>query len=847
MFHVRSCRLACTKRVVDRTAILHSAAQYRSRTNGQLIEQHSTVLGHSQLFHAFAARAKSKPDVKTSSKNHSKHNLNDVTIVNTLSDTRRVVKMLMSEELRDRVHAIDTEVANIDFEIGHGVDHGYITCVTIYVGPDVDFGNGPRLFIDCLDVLDDKAHDVTDQLPSATNQLVMEILRPYLEEFSIRKIFHNHAFDCHQFANQSITVKGFAADTMHMGQLLEPDLRSYQLSQLSSKYLTNGRSKVSMKDLGMDPSATLINQRGVKRPSFIEYAAYDAQATWELHEAFANQLAVIPWRDMNAANLVTEGKPYNHFALSDAGNNQLHLYHRVFVPLSEAMISMDRTGARVDKERLLQTLRVIQDEIYRLDQQFITWLGQYTPNAHDFDWTSAAQKRHVFFGEGSVQFSGKSRVGSINETSSKKTTKFELTGLGLSPVEQTNGGQASVAAELFPVLCGKVRRQTPLYGPAYDHFKKMNGGNEQKGIEACEAIDSKLRSLDLSLLANSFSKLLKCITNDSRIHMSFFITDRGNVSIRTAKMSEVLGSDPYQLREAIVPSEGNILMLCQHRQLPLRMIAEQTKCKSMLNDLNSGYDLHALTTLAMYDHVREAADKDGVRLENIDTWLTNQFPTEFRCAMLMNLFHAHGISDLDIVREWTYLSSEPEHIVMEWMQLYSSAEVAETTPKGSEPTRTTVGKVLELWNHARPEVAKWRGKLVQNTKRAEKAFTRLGRGRPVSRFTYGRPKTDDEVQRLALKTSVHGSIADAINLSLLRIHANARLHEIGWRLVLMHDGEFLVEGPPETADEAQSILSACMARPFKDLTADLAVEFGTGQTWHEAKQQLVMRSRESRL
>jgi DNA polymerase I len=51
----------------------------------------------------------------------------------------------------DRFHACDTEVADINLEKEGPVGHGVVTCASVYSGPDVDFGNGPKLWIDNLD------------------------------------------------------------------------------------------------------------------------------------------------------------------------------------------------------------------------------------------------------------------------------------------------------------------------------------------------------------------------------------------------------------------------------------------------------------------------------------------------------------------------------------------------------------------------------------------------------------------------------------------------------------------------------------------------------------------------
>ncbi|GLE00647.1 hypothetical protein PINS_up009404 [Pythium insidiosum] len=48
-------------------------------------------------------------------------------------------------------HACDTEVADIDIKAVGPVGNGKVTCLSLYSGPDVDYGNGPYVWIDNLD------------------------------------------------------------------------------------------------------------------------------------------------------------------------------------------------------------------------------------------------------------------------------------------------------------------------------------------------------------------------------------------------------------------------------------------------------------------------------------------------------------------------------------------------------------------------------------------------------------------------------------------------------------------------------------------------------------------------
>ena len=68
------------------------------------------------------------------------------TIVRTVQDAQRVIEIL--KNYPDRVHAWDTETIGINAKEESPVGNGICICASCFIGPDVDFGNGPRLFID---------------------------------------------------------------------------------------------------------------------------------------------------------------------------------------------------------------------------------------------------------------------------------------------------------------------------------------------------------------------------------------------------------------------------------------------------------------------------------------------------------------------------------------------------------------------------------------------------------------------------------------------------------------------------------------------------------------------------
>ena len=109
------------------------------------------------------------------------HKYVGTTIVRTKEDARRVVKIL--EKYKNRVVAWDTETIGVDPKTESVVGKGSIICASAFWGPDVNFGNGPRLFIDNYADAEDTIMEFKD----------------YLENPTYFKAWHNYGFDRHIF------------------------------------------------------------------------------------------------------------------------------------------------------------------------------------------------------------------------------------------------------------------------------------------------------------------------------------------------------------------------------------------------------------------------------------------------------------------------------------------------------------------------------------------------------------------------------------------------------------------------------------------------------------------------
>jgi DNA polymerase I len=163
--------------------------------------------------------------------------LDGITIVRSREHAASVAAKLQAMD--DRVfHAWDTEVAKIDVTEQSPVGNGEVICASFFCGPEHDFGNGPRVWIDNFG----DAHGTLQEF------------KAFLEDPGKRKVFHNVGFDRHVLYNEGINLLGLGGDTMHMARLwntARAKAGGYSLEALSHDLLSS--RKVPMKERFAQP------------------------------------------------------------------------------------------------------------------------------------------------------------------------------------------------------------------------------------------------------------------------------------------------------------------------------------------------------------------------------------------------------------------------------------------------------------------------------------------------------------------------------------------------------------------------------------------------------------------
>ncbi|XXG73154.1 hypothetical protein AAC387_Pa07g2120 [Persea americana] len=786
---------------------------------------------------------------------------NKVLVIDNISMAKRVVGKLTTQ-YRHLIHACDTEVSKIDVKQETPVGHGEIICFSIYSGSEADFDGKSCIWVDVLDGGGD----------------LLKEFAPFFEDPSIKKVWHNYSFDSHVIENYGLKVAGFHADTMHLARLWDSSRRTkggYSLEALTSdpKVMfgvppsTKGdmiSGKISMKSIfgrkklkkdGLEGKlitiAPMEELQREDRIAWICYSALDSRSTLRLYESLKVKLGAMKW--------ILDG--------IDRGN-MYDFYEEYWRPFGELLVKMESEGMLVDRAYLSEVEKVAIKEQQVAEDKFRKWASRYCPDAKYMNVGSDAQLRQLFFG-GTINRKNPNEilpmmrtfkvpnVDKVIEEGKKVATKFRNISLCHLGVEMqtdlyTATGWPSVSGDALKALAGKVSADiyefesdegdeassdltiyevdeekgptsraddvdTSVYGKAFHAF-----GEGKEGMEACHAIaalcevcsiDSLISNFILPLQGNHISGM------NGRVHCSLNInTETGRLSARRPNLQNqpALEKDRYKIRQAFIAEPGNSLIVADYGQLELRILAHLAKCTSMSDAFKAGGDFHSRTAMNMYPHIREAVENKRVLLE----WhpqpgeekppvplLKDAFASERRKAKMLNFSIAYGKTPVGLARDWKV----------------SVKEAKET---------------VDLWYKERKEVLKWQEERKQEAHEKHCVYTLLGRARRFPSLANASNSQRSHIERAAINTPVQGSAADVAMCAMLEISRNARLKELGWRLLLQVHDEVILEGPTESAEDAKAIVVECMSKPFYGtnfLEVDLSVDAKCAQNWYAAK------------
>ena len=205
-------------------------------------------------------------------------------------------------------------------------------------------------------------HDYLGAPQQLPREMVLEAIKPILEDPQIKKVGQNLKYDTSVLAQHGIDLKGIAYDTMLESYVINSVATRHDMDSLAQHYLdveTTSFTEIA----GKGASQLTFNQIALEQAG--PYAAEDADITLRLHQALWPQLkAELPLKT---------------------------LFEEIELPLIKVLSRIERTGALVDDTLLFQQSQELAERLAELETQAWELAGQ------QFNLASPKQLAEILF------------------------------------------------------------------------------------------------------------------------------------------------------------------------------------------------------------------------------------------------------------------------------------------------------------------------------------------------------------------------------------------------------------------------------------------------------------------
>lgn len=354
--------------------------------------------------------------------------------------------------------------------------------------------------------------------PGAPQQLdralVLNKLKPLLEDPRQIKVGQNPKYDMIIFARYGIDLAGVDYDTMLESYVLNSTASRHDMDSLALKYL--GYKTLKYEDVaGKGKGQINFSEVGIEQAA--PYAAEDADVTLRLHESL--------WPKLQQISSLEK------------------LFQEIEMPLVSVLVTMQRTGVKIDADMLRRQGGELGQRMLELEQE-----------AHDV----AGQP--------------------FNLDSPKQIQEILYQKLGLPVLKKTPKGQPSTAEDVLQELA----EDYPLPRLILEH-RSM----------------SKLRS-------TYTDKLPEMINADTgRVHTSYHqaVAATGRLSSSDPNLQNipVRTAEGRRIRQAFICDKGFTMLSADYSQIELRIVAHLSGDVGLQQAFAQGTDVHRATAAEVFN------------------------------------------------------------------------------------------------------------------------------------------------------------------------------------------------------------------------------------------------------
>ena len=295
----------------------------------------------------------------------------------------------------------------------------------------------------------------------------------------------------------------------------------------------------------------------------------------------------------------------------------------------------------------------------------------------------------------------------------------------------------------------------------------------------------------MAKLKSTVDGLLKSVSDDGRIHTTFFqtVAATGRLSSTDPNLQNVpiRTEEGRRIRRAfVVGGDGyDSLLTADYSQIEMRIMAHLSHDEALIEAFRSGADFHAVTASVVF----------AIPLSDVG-------PEHRRRVKAMNYGLAYGLSVFGLAQQLG-IASEEARILMDGY--------------------------FERFGGVRDYLQAVVRRAVQDGYTA----TILGRRRYLPDLSSDNRQRREMAERMALNAPIQGSAADIIKVAMLRVDEALRTAGLTSRMLLQVHDELVFDVAPGEKDAVTELVRREMGAAYS-LSVPLEVSVGLGSDWNAA-------------
>jgi DNA polymerase I len=325
------------------------------------------------------------------------------------------------------------------------------------------------------------------------------------------------------------------------------------------------------------------------------------------------------------------------------------------------------------------------------------------------------------------------------------------------------------------------RTKTKQYATGEDVLQKL--------IKKHPIVENILEFRSLTKLKSTYVDALPALVNprDGRIHTSYMqtVAATGRLSSQNPNLQNIpiRSTKGREIRKAFVPrDENHTLLAADYSQIELRIIAELSGDKGMVEAFQNGLDIHSATAAKVY---------------NIDL---DQVTADMRRnAKTVNFGIVYGISAFGLSERLSIPRKEAQEIIDAYFDKY-------------------------------PGVKKYMADSIEFAREHGYVETIMGRRRYLRDINASNGVVRGFAERNAINAPIQGSSADMIKIAMIKIFDAMQEKEMKSKMILQVHDELVFDVLKEELQDLKPIIIQNMKDAIK-LNVPIEVDMNTGQNW----------------